>query len=319
MKIQRLLGLLSILGEVDKITVQELAERFEVSKRTIFRDLETLSCAGIPIVSYPGLGGGVAIIKEYKLDKKILTENDSEKLLTALNGLKSIDNDSDVTNLTAKLVPGQESDFLTESPYVIDLSSWFQDSLTREKTAALHRAILDRRLVRMDYIGKTSRSIRTVEPHKLLFRQSYWYLYGFCLKQGDFRLFRLNRIASFELLETQFQFRPVKTPEFKTDFGKDLLSFQAKKGWFEVVLEYDLSCEFDLTQKIDAFFLHPLVSSNGEGRSTDHGEIRFYTADLSYAADSVIGLLDKVRVISPPELFAEIQKRINKINCFYKG
>ena len=105
MKIERLLGLLCILANTDKITVQELANRFEVSKRTILRDLDTLNCAGIPIVSYPGNGGGVAILASYKVNKKVLSTGDTEKIFTGLSALKSIDGDSSVTSLIAKLVP----------------------------------------------------------------------------------------------------------------------------------------------------------------------------------------------------------------------
>lgn len=104
LKIDRLLGLLCILVSTDKITVQELADRFEVSKRTIFRDLETLNRSGIPIVSYPGIGGGVGIVEGYKVDKKVLSMEDAKKIFTALNGLKSIDGDNSVTNLIMSLI-----------------------------------------------------------------------------------------------------------------------------------------------------------------------------------------------------------------------
>lgn len=87
MKIDRLLGILSILASVEKITVQDLADRFEVSKRTIFRDLNALACAGIPILSYPGAGGGVAVIEGDKVNNQILTAKEIEQIFTALNGL----------------------------------------------------------------------------------------------------------------------------------------------------------------------------------------------------------------------------------------
>ena len=121
MKIDRLLGLLTILANTDKITVQELAARFEVSRRTIFRDLDTLNRAGIPIISYPGIGGGVAVIEGYKLKNQILSTDDIKEIFTALNGLKSIDNSSSISNLIAKLVPENETVILSQSDYVIDL------------------------------------------------------------------------------------------------------------------------------------------------------------------------------------------------------
>ena len=105
MKVQRLLALLCVLADVEKITVQELADRFEVSKRTIFRDLEALSCAGIPIISYPGVGGGVSVIEGYKIGKQILSNDDVQKIFSALDGLRSIDRDSSINNL--KTCPGK--------------------------------------------------------------------------------------------------------------------------------------------------------------------------------------------------------------------
>ena len=144
MKIDRLLGLLSILANTDKITVQELANRFEVSKRTIFRDLDTLSRAGIPIISYPGIGGGVAIIEGYKLKNQVLSTDDIRNIFTALNGLKSIDNNHSINNLIAKLVPEKENIVFSQSDCVIDLSSWFSDSITHEKAIKLHQAILSK-------------------------------------------------------------------------------------------------------------------------------------------------------------------------------
>ena len=115
MRIQRLIGLLCVLADVDKITVQELADRFEVSKRTIFRDLDTLNLAGIPIISYPGIGGGISVIEGYKIDKKILSTDDTRKIFTALKGLKSIDNDISVNSLIAKLLPEEEADIFSQS------------------------------------------------------------------------------------------------------------------------------------------------------------------------------------------------------------
>lgn len=137
MRIQRLLGILCVLANVQKITVQELAERFEVSKRTIFRDLEALNGAGIPIMSYLGTGGGISIVNGYTVDKRVLSTDDTNKLYTALNGLKSIDGDASIKNLIAKLVPGQENTALSQSQYVINLSSWFSDSIIKEKNGSL--------------------------------------------------------------------------------------------------------------------------------------------------------------------------------------
>lgn len=313
MRIQRLLGLLCILANADKITVQELADRLEVSKRTIFRDLDMLNCAGIPIVSYPGIGGGVSIVEGYKVDKKVLSTNDTEKIFTALNALKSIDGDTSITNLIAKLVPEEETDIFSQSRYVINLSSWFSDSITHEKAITLHHAICERSCVRLEYISKSSRLIRIVEPHKLTFKQSHWYIYAFCQKRKDFRLFKLNRIVSLEILKEKFQLRPINNIEFKNDYGASLFSSQNKEGFFEVVLEYDVSKEFELTNNVDASFFEKNIDPQ-----LNYSKIRFYTSDLSRTADFIMEIVDKVRVVSPPELYSEIKRRLDKINTYYE-
>lgn len=314
MKIERLLGLLSILANTDKITVQELADRFEVSRRTIFRDLDTLNCAGIPIVSYPGKGGGVSILEGYKLNKNILSTGDAERIFTGLNALKSIDGDNSVTSLIAKLVPEKETDAFSHSDYVIDLSPWFSDSIVSEKISRLHCAICECRLVRLEYIARNSRSVRTVEPHKLVFKQSNWYLYGFCLERNNFRLFKVRRIVFFEVLEESFQIRPIEKIEFGKNYGTELFSQKNQSELFEVILEYDASDEFDLADKIDAsFFRRPI-----KGKA-DSGQISFQVSNLEWAADVVFSLLDKVHIIYPPKLQEEVKRRLDKINFHYKG
>lgn len=312
LKTDRLLGLLSVLANKEKITIQELAVRFKVSKRTVSRDLDTLSRAGIPIVTYPGIGGGVSIMEGYKLDKNVLSLEDTEKLFTALNGLKSIDGDPAVTNLLAKLIPGQEAAVFSQSHYAIDFSSWFNDSVIQEKAALLHQAINGKRCVRLEYISKTCRQIRVVEPHKLVFKQSDWYLYAFCQEREAFRLFKLRRIVSFEMLEAGFQPRPLDKIQFENHYGADLFSAQPGEDSFEVVLSYNVPDEFELTQIIDASFFQRADAPSGQP------QIRFYASDLAWVGNLVMGLLGKVRVVSPPELHQEIKRRLEKINSDYK-
>ena len=172
MRIYRLLGLLSVLAEVEHITVQELAVRFEVSRRTILRDIDTLNEAGFPVASRPGRGGGVSILKGYRQDKRLLSREDIASLFTALDGLKSLVGDGSVSALLARLVPVPETDARSRSRYLLDYTPWFTDSITWKKLSELHRAICNRMVCKMDYVSKTGRRTRLVEPHKLVFKQS---------------------------------------------------------------------------------------------------------------------------------------------------
>ncbi len=313
MKIDRLLGILSVLANRSRITIQELAERFEVSKRTIFRDLDTLSGAGVPIVTYSGIGGGVAIIEGYKLKNNILLRNDIKNVFTALNGLMSIDESTDLTNLMAKLIPEETSIVFSESDYVIDLSSWFQDSITKEKVSDLHKAIKNRNCINLEYISKRSRSTRIIHPHKLVFKQSCWYLYAFCEDNQQFRLFKVNRIVEFKIMDATFNCKAVEKIDFRKDFGVELFSPKDSTLLFEVILEYDVSNEFFLTDKIDAKFFHRVNSAK------EKGQVIFSVSDLEWATNLVFSLQDKVKVIAPLALKEKVITRIKKISALYKG
>lgn len=312
MKTQRLLGVLSVLINTERITVQELAQRFEVSKRTIFRDIETLLYAGFPIQSFAGIGGGISIVEGYKIDTKILSLEDTEKLYIALNALKSLNKDNTVNDLLAKLVPESEKTIFGKSNYMINLSSWFEDGFIREKAEALSKAIETRQCIRIEYVSKQGRSIRIIQPYKLVFKSSYWYVYGYCQQRNDFRLFRLNRIVTLEVLKVQFEEQDMEVITFNQTYGENLFAREYRKGDMEVILEYNMEDEFALTQKIDASFLY--LPENKK----DKPYIKFYTKDLLWAKNLVFSLLDKVQVVSPPKLYQEVAEELKKIQLFYK-
>lgn len=205
-----------------------------MSKRTIFRDLDTLNCAGIPIVSCPGVGGGVSVIEGYKIDKKILSTDDTQKIFTALNGLKSIDSDNSVNNLIAKLVPENNHYVFSQGQYVINLSSWFSDSIIHQKAVTLHKAICDNRCVIMEYVSQSSRCKRTVEPYKLVFKQSDWYLYAFCRTRNDFRLFKLRRIIYINISQEKFIPREVTSIHLEQDYTTTLFSVHPTDGFIKL-------------------------------------------------------------------------------------
>nr|WP_276322246.1 HTH domain-containing protein [Paenibacillus dendritiformis] len=142
-----MISMISVLTNKERVTIQELADKFEVSKRTIFRDLDTLNMAGIPIVSFPGIGGGISVSEGYKLNRTMLSEEDIKNLYVGLHGLRSIESEDSIQNLINKLLPKDESLILAESDIIIDLSSWFEDSEMQNKVKILHSAILNRHML----------------------------------------------------------------------------------------------------------------------------------------------------------------------------
>lgn len=193
MKLDRLVGILSVLLQKEQVTAPQLAEKFEVSVRTILRDLDALSQAGIPIVTRQGSGGGISILEGYKLDRTVLTNREMQDILAGLRSLDSVNGTNRYQCLMEKLSAGSSELLAGDATILIDLSSWNKTSLTA-KVEEIRRAIEARHELRFHYYGPKGESERTVEPYYLLFRWSSWYLWGWCTQRQDWRLFKLNRM-----------------------------------------------------------------------------------------------------------------------------
>lgn len=197
MKIDRMIGILSILLQQEKVTAPYLAEKFEVSRRTINRDIEALCMAGIPLVTEQGQNGGVSIMEGYKIDRTVLSMSDMQAILAGLRSLDSVSGTNRYAQLMEKLSVGA-SDILTGDAHIlIDLSSWYKASLA-PKIELLHEAILCGRKVSFTYYSSKGESRRTVEPYNLVFQWANWYLWGWCEGREDFRLFKLGRMTDLQ-------------------------------------------------------------------------------------------------------------------------
>ena len=203
MKIDRLIGILSVLLQEEKTTAPELAERFEVSKRTINRDIEDLCRAGIPIRTTQGSGGGISIMDGYRMDRTILTSKDMQMILVGLRSLDSVSGSSYYGQLMEKIQAGSSAFVSGRDSILIDLSSWYRESLA-PKIEIIQDAIGDRHLLKFRYYAPTGESERMVEPYYLVFRWSSWYLWGWCRDRKDLRLFKLNRMDKVRKTEKSF-------------------------------------------------------------------------------------------------------------------
>lgn len=215
MKLDRMIGILSILLQHEKVTAPYLAEKFEVSRRTINRDIEALCMAGIPLVTEPGKNGGVSIMEGYKIDRTLLSTSDMQAILAGLWSLDSVSGTNRYAQLMERLSVGA-SDLLTGDMHIlIDLSSWYKDSLP-PKIELLHGAILSGNKVSFTYFAPTGKSERTIEPYDLIFRWSSWYIWGWCEKREDLRLFKLGRMVDLQIGGT-FEKRPVPLPNLSSE------------------------------------------------------------------------------------------------------
>ena len=241
MKTDRLIGILSVLLQKEKCTAPELAEKFEVSRRTINRDIETLCRAGIPVCTVQGTGGGIRIMDGYRMDRTLLTSRDMQMILAGLRSLDSVSGSSYYGQLMEKLQAGA-SDFVSgRDSVLIDLSSWYKESL-EPKISLIQDAIEERKQIVFRYFAPGGESIRKAEPYYLIFKWSSWYVWGWCGKREDFRLFKLNRMEDLSKTEEGFTPRQVPLPDLSNEriFPANI----RVKALFEPVAKWRLVEEF---------------------------------------------------------------------------
>lgn len=307
MKLYRLLQLMNMLVNSDKTTIKNLSEELEVSKRTIYRDLETLSMAGFPIVSTPGFGGGISITEGYKFDKRLLSTEDWEHIITGLNAIKTMGDTEKIEFLIGRIAPRNIETINEQSDIIIDLSQWYDDD-TQELIINLRNAISNKRLITIDYQTKASTTNRTIEPYKLVFKEKDWYVYAYCRLRDGFRLFKINRISSYEIMADNYIPRKIELPAF--DFVNERQVYQK-----DVTPTYRVILEFDLGDK--EFLIETLGALNFKIRE-NNGIIDFQTTNLDYAANLIISLQDKVKVVSPSDLCDRVYSLICKMKKLYE-
>lgn len=216
MKIDRLIGILSILLQEEKVTAPELAERFEVSRRTINRDIEDLCMAGIPINTMQGAGGGICIMEGYRMDRTLLTSKDMQMILAGLRSLDSVSGSHYYGQLMEKIQTGSSHLVSGRDAVLIDLSSWHKAALA-PKIELIQDAIEEKKLLQFHYYAPNGDSMREVEPYYLIFKWSSWYVWGWCMGRKDFRLFKLNRMDMPEKCKTGFVPRETVLPDLSVE------------------------------------------------------------------------------------------------------
>lgn len=198
--LSRLLGIIYILMNKGTTTASELAQRFEVSTRTIYRDIDHLCQAGIPIYATKGKNGGISLMEQFVLDKMLITQEEQQQILAALFSLQETRAEKETKTLQ-KL--GEFFDAKPMNWLAIDFSDW---SDARQKLYENVRdALLSHKVIQFDYYGRYNEmSRRTVEPVQLLFKEYTWYLRAYCRDRKALRLFKLLRMKNMEVTEDQF-------------------------------------------------------------------------------------------------------------------
>ena len=302
MKIDRLIGILSLLLQKDMVTAPELAEEFEVSRRTINRDIEALSKAGIPIQTLQGAGGGISIMEGYRMDRTLLTSKDMQMILAGLRSLDSVSGSSYYGQLMEKIQTGSSELISGRDSVLIDLSSWYKTSLA-PKISTIQDAIENRHILDFYYYAPSGESERSIEPYYVVFKWTSWYVYGWCLKRKDYRLFKLNRMDKVRETENGFTCRNAPVPDLSSElvYPRNIIL----KALFDPDMKWRLVEEFGP----DCYEVQK------DGRLL---LIRDYS-DIENLTMWMLTFGDKVEVLDPPEVRNKLKNMAESMIQIYGG
>lgn len=310
MKIDRLVSIIMILLDKERISAQALADMFEVSLRTIYRDIDTINMAGIPIRSTSGVGGGFEIMQQYKIDKKVFSTADLSALLMGLSSLSGMIRGDELAHALAKVksfVPADSAKDveLKVNQIRIDLSPWRGNSNIQPYLEMIQTALQENKLLTFEYIAHHgNRTLRTVEPYQLVLKNSHWYLQGYCHQRNDFRLFRLSRMSKLQMEEEIFTPRNFQKPQLDFD---DI--------WETMHTKIKIRIHKSVMDRVLDFSSYEDFSPDGE----EHYIVDFPFLENEYHYDILLSFGNKCECLEPLHIRTEMKRRIHDIAVLYEN
>ncbi len=308
MKVDRLVSIIMTLLDKKRIGAQELADMFEVSPRTIYRDIDAINMAGIPIRSTSGVGGGFEIMPEYKIDKSVFSTADLSVILMGLSNLSNMVRGDELVNALAKVksfIPADKAEDIEIkiNQISIDLSPWSGSKNIQPYLQMIKAALEDYKLLSFEYIAHHgNKTVRTVEPYQLVLKSGHWYFYGYCYRRSGCRLFRLSRMSDLQIKQETFVPRDYQKPIL--DFEKIIETMQTEikirihKSVLDRVLEF---CTYD----------HFLPDGD------EHYIVNFPFIENEYYYDILLSFGDKCECLEPPHIRAKMKQKIYDIAAIY--
>lgn len=305
--LNRMLGMIYLLMNKGTVTAGELAERFEVSVRTIYRDVEALSMAGIPVYAKKGKNGGICLTEEFVLNKMLVSQKEQQEILAALASLKEtgVGQSGEILNKLGDFFKTEAQNWVA-----IDFSDW--SGRRGELYEQLREAILNRHVISFDYYGKYGEmSGRTVEPIQLLFKEYTWYVRAFCRVRQDMRLFKVMRMKRVRVLEETFT--PVGAADRERAFriGEDEKLMEESDGLVRIVLWIHNREAYRIYDRFEEEEITRLPDGNFRVEIDSLPDDWIYGVILSFGPSA--------RVLEPVWIQKEIHNRICEMKKFYEG
>ena len=300
MQISRLFEIVYLLLERRSVTARELAERFEVSPRTIYRDVDALAQAGIPVYADRGQGGGIRLMEQFVLNKSLLSVKERRELLASVQGMQAV-REEEVQPLLEKLSSlfGAEREDWIE----VDFSPWTSSGELGKYFQLLKEAILNRQVVCFSYSAANGSTVeRTAEPHRLFFRGYDWYLLAWCRIRSDFRYFKLTRMRGLATLPEHFEKRNI--PERES-------AYEQPDSQIELTVRASPRMAYRVYDEFPPDFWEK--EENGSFL------IRFAMPQNEWPYSYLLGYGPELEVIAPPQVREELLERAEKILKNYKS
>ena len=291
MQINRLFEIVYILLERKTITAKELAERFEVSTRTIYRDIEILSQAKIPVYANKGNGGGIGLLEDYVLDKSVLSEEEQNQILFALQSMEKISN-QDEKNILEKM-----SSIFNKSKtnwIDVDFSDWGTNGEQDQTFNLIRNAILKHNVIEFVYYNSYGEEKkRQAEPLQIYFKDKSWYLKAYCRLKQDYRLFKISRMKDIILLNKTFERELPQIKENKFDYK---------------TIQLELEISKDMSYRVyDEFKMEDIIKNkNGDFII----KVEFPENDWVYGY--ILSFGENVKVLSPGYVKSIIKEKLRK-------
>lgn len=309
MKVDRLISIIMVLLDKDRIGAQELADLFEVSLRTIYRDIDAINMAGIPVCSIPGVGGGFEIMPGYKIDKNVFSTADLSALLMGLSSLSGMVQGDEMAHALAKVrsfIPADKAKDieLKVNQICIDLSSWMGSGNTQSYLEMIKAALQENKVLSFEYIAHHgNKTARMVEPYQLVLKGSHWYFQGYCLKRNDFRLFRLSRMSNLQVQEDIFTPRVYQKPIL--DFAETLETMQIK---------IKLRVHKSVIDRVLDFCSYECFTPDG----IEHYIVNFPFIENDYYYNILFSFGNQCECLEPLHIRTEIKRRLHDMAALYE-
>ncbi len=297
MKYRIMLNMLIMLTTKRKVTAKEIADRFEISQRSVYRYVEELSVAGVPVDVVRGRYGGIVISDTYRLPSGYFTKGEYDAVINALEAMSGQINDEDITSAFEKLTSRKKEDRRDISVcgnIIVDGGSWADMGSFSDKMRVCERAVKECLSLDIDYISREGEhSRRVIDPYVMIFKQNVWYVYAFCHSRQDFRTFKIGRIKLARFTGATFEKKEITRDEIPLNF------------------EYTSEQVTSVTLEIKKDALADVEELIGVDNVEPRGNALIATVSLpddDTLVDKILGYGGKVRVVAPEELKEKVRQ-----------